>query len=64
LIKKLLKRKNKDEMKEENRLIKNMVKEDEYSVEMKSRRITELEYVKKKVRLISEMIDKYKMGKK
>ncbi|PSN45744.1 hypothetical protein C0J52_13782 [Blattella germanica] len=62
LLQKLLQSKNPDDLQAANRLIKTMVKEDEYRVEMNSRRITELESVHNNVRLLSEMLDQYRPG--
>jgi len=62
LLQKLLQSKNPDDLQAANRLIKTMVKEDEYRVEMNSRRITELESVHNNVRLLSDMLDQYQMG--
>ncbi|XP_021941877.1 ADP-ribosylation factor-binding protein GGA1 isoform X2 [Zootermopsis nevadensis] len=62
LLQKLLQSKNPDDLQAANRLIKTMVKEDEYRVEMNSRRVTELESVHNNVRLLSEMLDQYYLG--
>lgn len=62
LLQKLLQSKNPDDLQAANRLIKTMVKEDEYRVEMNSRRITELESVHNNVRLLSDMLDQYQLG--
>ncbi|XP_033607424.1 ADP-ribosylation factor-binding protein GGA1 isoform X2 [Cryptotermes secundus] len=62
LLQKLLQSKNPDDLQAANRLIKTMVKEDEYRVEMNSRRVTELESVHNNVRLLSEMLDQYQLG--
>jgi transcription-repair coupling factor (superfamily II helicase) len=40
----------------------NTILQDEYRVEMNSRRITELESVHNNVRLLSEMLDQYQLG--
>lgn len=60
LLQKLLHSKNPDDLQAANRLIKSMVKEDERRVEIKSKRITELETVRNNVRLLSEMLDSYR----
>lgn len=60
LLQKLLQSKNPDDLQAANRLIKTMVKEDERRVEIKSKKVSELETVKNNVRLLSEMLDSYK----
>ena len=40
----------------------NTILQDEYRVEMNSRRITELESVHNNVRLLSDMLDQYQLG--
>nr|CAD7257480.1 unnamed protein product [Timema shepardi] len=62
LLQKLLQSKNPDDLQAANRLIKTMVKEDERRVEQNSRRLTELESVHNNVRLLSEMLDSYRVG--
>ncbi|KAF5273890.1 hypothetical protein FQA39_LY01005 [Lamprigera yunnana] len=62
LLQKLLQSKNPEDLLAANRLIKNMVKEDDKRAELKSRRISELESVHNNVRLLNEMLDSYKPG--
>lgn len=62
LLQKLLQSKNPEDLQAANRLIKNMVKEDDKRAELKSRRISELESVNNNVRLLNEMLDSYKPG--
>jgi ADP-ribosylation factor-binding protein GGA len=45
-----------------NVLLVDIILQDEYRVEMNSRRITELESVHNNVRLLSEMLDQYQLG--
>ncbi|KAK6625256.1 hypothetical protein RUM43_005550 [Polyplax serrata] len=59
LLQKLLHSKNPNDLQAANRLIKTMVKEDEKRVEIKSKRISEVERVRNNVRLLSEMLDSY-----
>lgn len=62
LLQKLLQSKNPEDLQAANRLIKNMVKEDDKMAELKSRRVIELESVHNNVRLLNEMLDSYKPG--
>ncbi|XP_031351124.1 ADP-ribosylation factor-binding protein GGA1 isoform X3 [Photinus pyralis] len=62
LLQKLLQSKNPEDLQAANRLIKNMVKEDDKRAELKSRRVIELESVHNNVRLLNEMLDSYKPG--
>uniref|UniRef100_T1JGU8 ADP-ribosylation factor-binding protein GGA1 n=1 Tax=Strigamia maritima TaxID=126957 RepID=T1JGU8_STRMM len=60
LLQKLLQSKNPEDLQAANRLIKNMVKEDEKRIEKVSRRMTELETVKNNVKVLGEMLANYK----
>ena len=60
LLQKLLHSKNPDDLQAANRLIKTMVREDEKRVEIKSKRISEIETIRNNVRLLSEMLETYK----
>lgn len=62
LLQRLLQSKNPDDLQAANRLIKNMVKEDERRLEMSNRCNSEIESVHSSVRLLSEMLDSYKPG--
>ncbi|XP_049792651.1 ADP-ribosylation factor-binding protein GGA2 isoform X4 [Schistocerca nitens] len=62
LLQRLLQSKNPDDLQAANRLIKNMVKEDERRLEMTNRCNNEIESVHSSVRLLSEMLDSYKPG--
>ncbi|XP_018330161.1 ADP-ribosylation factor-binding protein GGA1 isoform X2 [Agrilus planipennis] len=62
LLNKLLQSKNPEDLQAANRLIKNMVKEDERASEFKARKITELESVYNNVKLLTEMLDSYRPG--
>lgn len=59
LLQYLLQSKNPEDLQAANRLIKNMVKEDDKRAELKSKRISELEAVNNNVRLLHEMLDSY-----
>ncbi|XP_012275349.1 ADP-ribosylation factor-binding protein GGA3 [Orussus abietinus] len=59
LLQKLLQSKNPDDLQAANRLIKTMVKENEWKVQQNSLRVLELESVHNNVKLLSEMLDSY-----
>ncbi|XP_069123670.1 ADP-ribosylation factor-binding protein GGA1-like isoform X2 [Argopecten irradians] len=60
LLSKLLKSKNPNDLQAANRLIKNMVKQDESRMEKISRRINELKTININVRLLNEMVTHFK----
>lgn len=55
----LLKSKNPQDLEAANRLIKNMVRQDEIKIEKQSNRINELELVNNNVRLLNDMLLSY-----
>ncbi|XP_037113579.1 ADP-ribosylation factor-binding protein GGA3 [Syngnathus acus] len=59
LLTELLRSKNPEDLQEANRLIKNMVKEDEVRVQKASKRCNTLEEVNINVKLLSEMLSHY-----
>ncbi|XP_051994520.1 ADP-ribosylation factor-binding protein GGA3-like [Xyrauchen texanus] len=59
LLAELLRSKNPEDLQEANRLIKNMVKEDEARVQKMSKRIHTLEEVDNNVKLLGEMLSHY-----
>ncbi|KAL3267685.1 hypothetical protein HHI36_006819 [Cryptolaemus montrouzieri] len=59
ILQKLLQSKDPEDIQAANWLIKSMVKEDEKRVELKSRRISELESAQNNIRLLNEMLDSY-----
>ncbi|CAM4330118.1 unnamed protein product [Leuciscus chuanchicus] len=59
LLAELLRSKNPEDLQEANRLIKNMVKEDEARVQKMSKRIHTLEEVNINVKLLGEMLSQY-----
>ncbi|XP_041474263.1 ADP-ribosylation factor-binding protein GGA2-like [Lytechinus variegatus] len=62
LLARLLKSKHPEDLQAANRLIKNMVKEDEKRLEKVSRRTNELESCNNNVKLLNEMLAHYKEG--
>ncbi|KAI1896788.1 hypothetical protein AGOR_G00098420 [Albula goreensis] len=56
LLAELLKSKNPEDLQEANRLIKNMVKEDEVRMQKVTKRVNTLEEVKNNVKLLNEML--------
>ncbi|XP_060083664.1 ADP-ribosylation factor-binding protein GGA1-like isoform X2 [Ylistrum balloti] len=60
LLSKLLKSKNPNDLQAANRLIKNMVKQDESRMEKVSRRINELKTISINVKLLNEMVSHFK----
>ncbi|XP_033755626.1 ADP-ribosylation factor-binding protein GGA1-like [Pecten maximus] len=60
LLSKLLKSKNPNDLQAANRLIKNMVKQDESRMEKVSRRINELKTININVKLLNEMVSHFK----
>ncbi|XP_033631001.1 ADP-ribosylation factor-binding protein GGA1-like [Asterias rubens] len=62
LLARLLKSKHPDDLQAANRLIKNMVKEDEKKTEKVSRRMNELESCNNNVKLLTEMMEHYQPG--
>ncbi|OWF37796.1 ADP-ribosylation factor-binding protein GGA1-like [Mizuhopecten yessoensis] len=60
LLSKLLKSKNPNDLQAANRLIKNMVKQDESRMEKVSRRINELKTITINVKLLNEMVSHFK----
>lgn len=59
LLAELLRSKNPEDLQEANRLIKNMVKEDDVRVQKMTRRMHTLEEVNNNVKLLSEMLSHY-----
>ncbi|TRY95712.1 hypothetical protein DNTS_022115 [Danionella cerebrum] len=59
LLAELLRSKNPEDLQEANRLIKNMVKEDEARVQKITRRVDALEEVNNNVKLLSEMLSQF-----
>uniref|UniRef100_A0A7N6AW16 Golgi associated, gamma adaptin ear containing, ARF binding protein 3b n=1 Tax=Anabas testudineus TaxID=64144 RepID=A0A7N6AW16_ANATE len=59
LLAELLRSKNPEDLQEANRLIKNMVKEDEARVQKVTKRLNTLEEVNINVRLLTEMLSQY-----
>uniref|UniRef100_A0A8C1LDQ8 Golgi associated, gamma adaptin ear containing, ARF binding protein 3 n=1 Tax=Cyprinus carpio TaxID=7962 RepID=A0A8C1LDQ8_CYPCA len=59
LLAELLRSKNPEDLQEANRLIKNMVKEDEARVQKMTKRSNTLEEVNNNVKLLSEMLSQY-----
>ncbi|KAM6956894.1 ADP-ribosylation factor-binding protein GGA3 [Aplochiton taeniatus] len=59
LLAELLRSKNPEDLQEANRLIKNMVKEDDVRVQKVSKRINTLEEVSINVKLLAEMLSQY-----
>ncbi|XP_061893278.1 ADP-ribosylation factor-binding protein GGA3 [Entelurus aequoreus] len=59
LLAELLRSKNPEDLQEANRLIKNMVKEDEVRVQKFTKRVSTLEEVNINVKLLSEMLSHY-----
>ncbi|XP_042198390.1 ADP-ribosylation factor-binding protein GGA3 isoform X1 [Callorhinchus milii] len=59
LLARLLKSKNPDDLQEANKLIKNMVKEDEVRMQKITKRLNTLEEVNNNVRLLNEMLVHY-----
>ena len=59
----LLKSKNPHDLELANRLIKNMVKQDEIKTEKISTRINELEQINNNIKLLSEMLHEYNKHK-
>ena len=62
LLARLLKSKHPEDLQAANRLIKNMVKEDEKKTEKVSRRMNELESCNNNVKLLTEMMEHYQPG--
>ncbi|KAL5018234.1 hypothetical protein ScPMuIL_003956 [Solemya velum] len=62
LLSRLLRSKNQDDLQAANRLIKNMVKQDNDRMEKVSRRINQLETVNNNVKLLTEMLQNYSPG--
>ncbi|XP_030839813.1 ADP-ribosylation factor-binding protein GGA1 isoform X1 [Strongylocentrotus purpuratus] len=62
LLARLLKSKHPEDLQAANRLIKNMVKEDEKRLEKVSRRTNELESCNNNVKLLNEMLTHYREG--
>ncbi|XP_022080335.1 ADP-ribosylation factor-binding protein GGA1-like [Acanthaster planci] len=62
LLARLLKSKHPEDLQAANRLIKNMVKEDEKKTEKLSRRMNELESCNNNVKLLTEMMEHYQPG--
>jgi ADP-ribosylation factor-binding protein GGA len=59
----LLKSKNPQDLEMANRLIKNMVKQEEMKIEKTSHRINELEHINNNMKLLSEMLLNYNKSK-
>ena len=62
LLNRLLKSKHPEDLQAANRLIKNMVKEDEKKTEKVARRMNELESCNNNVKLLNEMLAHYQPG--
>ncbi|CAF0976858.1 unnamed protein product [Brachionus calyciflorus] len=58
-LQKLLKSKNPQDLEEANRIIKNMVRQDELKTEKISNRINELEHINNNIKLLNEMLLNY-----
>ena len=62
LLSRLLKSKHPEDLQAANRLIKNMVKEEEKKVEKVAKRLNELESCNNNVKLLNEMLAHYQPG--
>ncbi|XP_062872512.1 ADP-ribosylation factor-binding protein GGA3 isoform X2 [Trichomycterus rosablanca] len=63
LLAELLRSKNPEDLQEANRLIKNMVKEDDARVQKQTKRTNTLEEVNNNIKLLSEMLSHYDQGR-